>query len=203
MGCDIHMYVEYRKENQDSIEQQWSSGDYFIINEDFGKYDGEDRFRRIELYGGRNYCLFSTLAGVRDYSGKMIPVSEPKDLPDDVSDYVQKESDSWGCDGHSHSWLTLKELKDYNNEKPMIHYSGMISPEQARKLDEGIEFPNSWCQWTTREDYVKREWSERNTTLDPLIELMEQRAKELLKFHYREYDSSKDSDFRIVFWFDN
>ncbi|CRH24886.1 Uncharacterised protein [Chlamydia trachomatis] len=201
MGCDIHMYVEYKRENQES--SQWKNGDYFRINESFGEFEDENKFNQIGLYDKRNYSLFSTLAGVRDYSEKIIPVSEPKGLPDDISDYVKKESDDWEGDGHTHSWLTLKELRDYNNNSPVLHFSGMISSDQAEKLDAGIENPNSWCQWTSREDYVKREWSEKNLTLNPLIDLMQTRAKELLQYHYQDYDLKNDENIRIVFWFDN
>ena len=36
MGCDIHMYVEYKKElpikNSTEKQEKWVSGDYFKIN---------------------------------------------------------------------------------------------------------------------------------------------------------------------------
>ena len=33
-------------------------------------------------------------------------------LPDDVSDELKSMSDGYGMDGHSHNYLTLKELMD-------------------------------------------------------------------------------------------
>lgn len=197
MGCDIHMYVEYKRKNK----SVWENGDYFTKG---GTWAEEDGYERKELHGSRNYTLFTTLAGVRDYGEGSPMVAEPKGLPEDVTDYVKQESDEDGCDGHTHSWLTLKELKDFQATEPRINYSGMISPEQAKALDEEGKRPNSWCQWTNHEDYVRREWTENNPTLVPLIEKLERRAFELLQSDWDEkYDPAHDQDIRIVFWFDN
>lgn len=139
MGCDIHMYVEYKRKN----ENVWKTGDYFVKG---GVWAEDDGYARKELHGSRNYTLFTTLAGVRDYGEGNSIVSEPRGLPVDVSDYVKQESDRWDGDGHTHSWLTLKELKDFQATGPKINYSGIISPEQARQLDDENITPNSWCQ---------------------------------------------------------
>ena len=106
MGCDIHLYVE-RKENG-----RWVSLDKWTVDADeFGREGAgvmwEDRF-----YRHRNYLLFGILAGVRDRS--LASISKPRGLPKDVTLEVQKESESWNTDGHSHSWLTLAELQSYD-----------------------------------------------------------------------------------------
>ena len=61
-------------------------------------------------YGGRCYRLFGLLAGVRDSSIDMIVPDRYGYLPDDVSVEIEDLSDEWGVDGHSHNYLTLKEL---------------------------------------------------------------------------------------------
>ena len=61
-------------------------------------------------YGGRCYRLFGLLAGVRDTSIDMIVPDRHDHLPDDVSVEIEDLSDEWATDGHSHNYLTLKEL---------------------------------------------------------------------------------------------
>jgi len=62
-------------------------------------------------YLGRNYRLFGALAGVRDYNMDIIS-DFAKGLPVDVSTEVCGISDEWEEEGHSHSYLTVKELID-------------------------------------------------------------------------------------------
>jgi hypothetical protein len=59
--------------------------------------------------------MFAFLAGVRNFS-RITPISLPRGLPADVSEYVLDAYDSYddGYDCHSASWLTLKELRDYD-----------------------------------------------------------------------------------------
>ncbi len=207
MGCDIHMYVEYKKKlpvkGSEERMERWVSGDYFKINPFDGVWDDETKMECMELYGHRNYSLFSTLAGVRDYTEKIVPVSEPKGLPDDCCGFVKKESEDWDGDGHNHSWLTLKEIRDYQDASPVLFYTGLLAPQDVIEFDANGKTPNSWCQGTNQEGYERREWSENNTVLVPLIEEMQKRAKELMQYDWQEYDIVNDENIRIVFWFDN
>lgn len=66
MGCDIHCCIEYAS--------SWNSGGW--------RWD-YTRFA-CELNVGRDYDLFALMAGVRGEEG-LIPVCEPKGLPEDVS----------------------------------------------------------------------------------------------------------------------
>lgn len=204
MGCDIHMYVEYKRKNYRDDSEKWVSGDYFKPNPDFdGVDEDENKFERIELHGNRNYSLFSTLSGVRDYTGTIEPVAEPKGIPEDASEYVKKEKEAWDGDGHTHSWLTLKELKDYQAKSPDIPYTGLLSPNQLKAFDEKGVIPTSWCQGTNMDGYERREWSEKNETLPPLIEKLQKRAHQLMQYEWQDYDLANDEKVRIVFWFDN
>lgn len=155
MGCDIHLFVEQRRKVNGQLK--WISGDYFKFNYYYESGDSKDEYSLIELHGDRNYSLFSTLAGVRDYSEKNTPISEPKGVPNDCCEYVKTQKEYWDGDGHSHSWFTLKELKDYQSTSPLIHYSGVISPEDVENLDKHGKTPQSWCQGTNMVGYERRE----------------------------------------------
>lgn len=128
MGCDIHMYVQYREKSRANT-----------------KYDWWDSFG--SQFGNRNYTLFGILAGVRDTSVKHS--FDPKGLPSFGLSYVieselylhirkdgeekyegsctLEDAKRWGHpiinndkgepwrtvhpDWHSFSWMTIDELK--------------------------------------------------------------------------------------------
>lgn len=80
MGCDIHGWVE------EKVRGKW------IATNEFREHARE-----------RNYLRFAALAAVRGEG------PAPRGLPSDVSDTAGYDSECWDSDGHSHSWLTLKE----------------------------------------------------------------------------------------------
>ena len=133
MGCDIHLCVEVKYGNDDF----WTNADYRKINP-YREYENEPYLIKVPFCEDRNYTLFATLANVRNY-GNTPYISEPRGLPDDVTDNTYIESERWGEDGHSHSYFTLKELIDFANTNPPVKHSGMISAEQAKELDEQLK----------------------------------------------------------------
>lgn len=88
MGCDIHAHMEIL----------WN-GEWLY-------------YAPINIR--RDYALFARLANVRNapvgHPDHINPYSEPKDLPIDVSPMTKIHSDTYGCDGHSHSWITSQEF---------------------------------------------------------------------------------------------
>jgi hypothetical protein len=80
MGCDIHVMVEVKTKGG------WQSFDHPRI----------DRF----------YSLFARLANVRNY-GDVIPLAEPRGVPDDCSEATRIYLDD--DDFHSHSWVSSSE----------------------------------------------------------------------------------------------
>lgn len=209
MGCDIHMYVERK------VNGKWCNADYFVSNPDWEPDEWgrapKEKFYHVPLYDGRNYALFATLANVRNY-GNTDYISEPKDLPDDASEFVKSEWETWEFDGHSASWLTLQELLKFHEERHPLKRRGMLSPEQQEALDDGI-LPEHWCQGTNQSGYEFREWEEDNDILVPLINELKKRCNDLYMIYDFAWDSSnevmrnsayrKAADIRIVFWFDN
>jgi len=125
MGCDIHSFAEVKKDNK-----------WVRIKESLFD-DGDEK--TTEPFGLRTYSVFAFLADVRNYD-HCEPISEPKGLPDDseylnsVSPYAYDsnpmngkpipeneretiKSDVMQNDYHSYSWLTLKELLDFDYNK--------------------------------------------------------------------------------------
>lgn len=83
MGCDIHLHVEVK------VNNKWEHYSHPQIR--------------------RDYRLFGIMAGVRDSS--VIPISEPKGLPEDLSLITRIDRDYDGEYMHSESWLDKKEIK--------------------------------------------------------------------------------------------
>lgn len=114
MGCDIHLYAEKRVNGAWIAADTWTDDPYEPGTKEVAY---EARF-----YTGRNYDLFAMLADVRNGRGfagirtgdGFNPIASPKGLPDDCSPEVRAESDGWGVDGHSHSFLTVAELMAYD-----------------------------------------------------------------------------------------
>ena len=201
MGCDIHTYVEVKR-NVNSLEK-WTTADYYKKNRYYADYPDEGKqYEVVHIYDDRNYGLFSLLADVRNYSNNE-PISQPKGLPEDCCDEIRKESDDYGCDGHSHSYFTLKELKDYANNHRTIKRSGLISQKQAYDLDNNNIKPDSWCQGTNQSGWVYREWEDEFTGLDEIIKRLTQRLKDELWLYDDERVNEFSEKIRLVFWFDN
>jgi hypothetical protein len=166
------------------------------------------------VYSGRSYSLFSILAGVRDYYG-MQSISEPKGLPADVSEAVRGESDDYGCDGHSHSHLTLAELLAFNWDQTATVKGYVQLGNYGRwKASEEL-FPDSWCQGTSGE-IVSNEQADRLLANPDLTRGSFTYTHCEWEVPYRELDGGfldivenklrplgDPEHVRIVFWFDN
>jgi hypothetical protein len=200
MGCDIHMFCEEKIEI-DGVKK-WVNRDHLKLNPYYGEGDYEFKYYVVELCGERNYSMFTALCGVRDYSDRSPRISDPRGIPDDSCDLIKDYSILLGEDGHSHSYVTLKDVIDFVKENKPVVRSGMISSEQAKKLDEKGEMPESWCQWTSMSGYVHRTWED--STKNPLSKLLERMCERFKP--YLEMDMISDEmaeEFRVVFMFDN
>jgi hypothetical protein len=203
MGCDIHVYTE--KQNS---QGHWVNSDNWRPNEYYSPYDpdyqNESRWEHQSVYHGRNYRMFSALAGVRGGSWSDEPqFDEPRGLPDDVSDLVRSESDRWDCDGHSHSYATLAELMNWVEQQSIIEYSVWVKPEQADRYHQTGEFPDDYF-WDQVPGTVHVTWSQPYDVLDPLLTQLIAHAKDLFWIHNESVIKPEHAEkFRIVFWFDN
>lgn len=199
MGCDIHLYTEINRVIKGELK--WVNCDNWKINHYYEKGSDENEYEVNHLYSDRNYRLFAVLADVRNYSDNKF-ICEPKGFPKDASNEVIKEYESWDMDGHSHSYFTLSELKEFRRHNNITKYSGLMTQENADMVDAG-EMPNEWCQETTRNDYVYREWEREESPLDKLISLLDKRMREEFWIWDNEEKPEFEDKIRIVFWFDN
>jgi len=92
MGCNIHGFIEVLSW-PNSERTPWQAVH--------------------EIPYTRNYVFYAVLAGVRNYCG-VVPISEPKGMPKDPSMMSRVEAEEDGPDGHTHSWLKYRELKEYD-----------------------------------------------------------------------------------------
>ncbi len=201
MGCDIHVCTEKRL-----IDGTWWCADRFRYNE----YYLEDDSSVLEvcpIYTERSYKLFSILADVRNYDN-IIPISKPRGLPEDITEQVQSIYEEYMDYAHSESWLYAEEIFKYEEEhmNTMIPVNGMISAEQAEKLDTAGIVPTEWCAFTSCDGWVKRTWWIENSVIKPFADAIRSRMCE--EFYMGEKNREKrlkeeGRNFRVVFWFDS
>jgi len=177
MGCDIHSFAERKINNKwEKVGEHFSLGDW--EKKYYKKEKGENPF------DWRSYSMFAFLAGVRNYDHSE-PLSEPKGLPDGISDEVKEEYEQWECDAHSVSYLTLKELLDFDYDK--VFWNRRIS--RTTYNENGGSFTNGAA--------IAEEGEGTHVTYrENLGEFFFTHLKELQEL-------GEPDDVRIVFWFDN
>lgn len=221
MGCDIHCSVEKRM-----ADGSWEAitgfvSDYYDKGHD---YFGTQEFKEAKApIDCRNYNAFAVLADVRngigfagcDTGNAINPIAQPKGLPEDVSRSIKEESDDYGYDGHSHSYITVKELLDYDTTVPMVTRGYVNMYGYMEFLRNGS--PSSWCggvgggkiqvvdesemidkcKETGVRAYCQVQWESdiKDRCGDLFFDTLDQ-----LK---ARCDSLDMDDVRLVFWFDN
>lgn len=111
MGCDIHFYVERRELGKWVTCDTWEDDDG----------DLHVPYQK-SFYHDRNYDLFAILADVRNGRGfagvktgeGFVPIADQRGIPDDACAQYKTAAESYGADGHSHSWLTVEELLQFD-----------------------------------------------------------------------------------------
>jgi hypothetical protein len=141
MGADLHMHVEvYRGDTG------WVRAEEMVPNDLHEHFpDDEPAMERADWFHGRNYVLFGMLGYDRGRVG-IEPIVAPRGLPSDVSDEVKAHSDEYGVDGHSHSWLTLRELM-------CVDWQGRTSTQRA-----WFHLPRELAD---AEEWVRDDWRKR------------------------------------------
>lgn len=171
MGCDIHAMYERRR------DKWWfNAGD-------------------PEIH--RNYTIFAVLADVRNeglpfISEARLSREQIADWEFDCSDEYHALVKSWGSDGHSHSFVTLAEMKAYD-----IHQKYYSCRLVIARDDKGAIAGT--CADTTRHDLRQVGETEVFGVFGPdqwlaLIEYGE---------HIRAQHELSDEEVRLVFFFDN
>lgn len=186
MGADIHSFAEVR------INGKWIK----IEEPIFPEYNRNT----IEPFGWRSYRIFGFLADVRNYSQSPV-IMEPRGLPDD-SEYLnspspyaynvnpmsgdsipvhERETVKSDVQGYGCSYLTLKELLDYDYDRQMEdrRYSEQIGPNS---FDGSATCEPGQGKMMTITEFLGDGFFEHITILQTLGE---------------------PEDVRIVFWFDS
>jgi hypothetical protein len=147
MGTDIHFYVEV-----------FNNGDWVTADKWEEDKDEEQPVKYVnnQFYHDRNYDLFAILADVRNGRGfagvktsdGFNPISHPRGLPNDACKEILELSKHWGIDGHSHSWLTVKELMAFDWTQT-VKKCGLVSGEIYYSWNqynrENGEAPEEYC----------------------------------------------------------
>lgn len=200
MGTDITIYTEKKLDNK------WICCDHFSFSNRYNL--GKQTL--VPIYDKRDYRLFTALCGVRESFG-IVPISEPKGLPDDLSEKVKNLiADEEVFMYHSCSYLTAKELFKYQNENPFTTFRGLITGEDLKRFDEYGTYPESWCQGASGPGYEWRTWKMPGSPVDELVTAVKKRMREEFDFDYAFYSEEEklikylkySEDFRIVFGFD-
>ena len=95
MGCDIHLHVEVR------IDDEW--------------------LHYANPFVSRNYTLFGFMAGVRDSTVE--PVAEPKGLPSDTTKVTRLDYEHNKEDWHTPSWLSTAEIVELQHRLYNYYYT--------------------------------------------------------------------------------
>ena len=170
MGCDIHSYAERRKDKT----KKWEIvKDHFTLD-DFDK-DWYKKEKGDCPFDWRNYGMFGFFADVRNYS-RCETLSELKGIPDNATIEVKKEYEDWDSDAHSASFLTLKELLDFDYDKEFWNRRIMRNGNGAALAEEGEG------EMVTYRDFLGNSYFQHLKELKQLGSL---------------------DNVRIVFWFDN
>lgn len=191
MGCDIHLYVEKR------VNGAWKAqGDFEREVE-----DGESYLVGGKGYSDRNYNLFAILADVRNGRGfagiktgeGFNPISHPRGLPDDVTAEVKEISDRWDCDGHSHSYFTLRDLLDYDWTQT-TGLQGWCNMEEFlpwAACGNKFKSPRGYCGGVSGGAVVHLTDEEAATLVEHFRELNWNKRNEFIKQHSGKYALAK------------
>lgn len=195
MGCDIHIYSESLKNG------------IWVPNEDIRKdpyREGEDYVGTTydeSWYQGRCYILFDTLAGVR--GGGFYQRFDVKGIPDNISPEVNSAYKYWGVDGHTPSYITISELREY------------LDTDFRIDIDKLRCTINEWIDDIETASENSIDSFELNDYLLTLSNKMEEYLNgsgldedELYVYETLQQWENKLSDFtgddhRLVFWFDS
>lgn len=221
MGADIHCFVEKKIGNKWKQITGFISDMYNFKSDYFSGPEFKNCETPLDL---RNYGLFALLADVRNGKGfagcdtgnRIEPISYPKGLPEDVSFEIHEKSDDYGPDGHSHSYLTAKEILEYDRNKKKIQ-RGLVTAEKYKDfLKTGNPYPccggvgGANIIHTQPEEAIKTQEENPDYTVYCQIE-WEEKVNDFASVLFDHVlpqlldrcESPEYDDVRIVFWFDN
>ena len=175
MGCDIHSHAEVKQP-----DGTWKNiGKVFPVNDK--TWAGIIKSEFEEPFYQRNYGVFGFLANVRNYA-HVPPIAEVKyAIPEDAAPETKESYESWDCDAHSASWLTLEQLLAVNYEETF--WNRRVTKQTASNCWNGAALAEEGeGTHETLRDFLGSTFFAHLETLKGL---------------------GKPEDVRVVFWFDN
>lgn len=178
MGCDIHSFLEVRKDGKWEV-----AGEVFPLS----GFDLEWSLSRgrgthtSHPFNWRSYGMFGFLANVRNYSH--VPcIQEPTfKIPEDVSPEIEGMREEYAGDYHSHSHLTLRQLIEYDYDQKF--WDRRVTKQTG---------PNSWTGAGLAE--------EREGETIVLRDFLGKHFFEQIEIMKTLGDPD---EVRVIFWFDN
>ena len=183
MGCDIHAMYEYRKRYSVGSKGYWKNG---------GNPDID-----------RNYTIFSILGNVRN-SDNMPFIGEER-LLDGLTDWFDSMpyedqpctefvelAKYWGRDGHSHSFVTLTEMKLFDVHQKYTSSRLITSKDDAGNITSTCSGTNGPHFGEVGETEIFGVWG--TGSWDRLVAYGDMLGA---------YFGINDEDIRLVFLFDN
>lgn len=124
MGCDIHLFIEYKVPSK------------FPNRETFYSFGGE-------MWRNRNYNIFAKLAGIRNgYNIK--PISKPRGLPEDIGDEAKARNELFifNSKNEEEDYITPEEAEKY------------IAQGSSKRIDENHIAHPDWHShsWVTADE---------------------------------------------------
>lgn len=167
MGCDIHAV----------LERKFDGFGWQLIT----KLHHSDK--GIE----RDYAFFTQLCGVRAYQNDWDGIPEPKGVPKDISPATKFYIDSWGSDGHSHSWDTALDFV----EKKLA-----IERLRGKTTFDAENDPRPWEMPLANANFVYASYRILSFAIDDMEGETLTEDSELNLYHWK-------NTYRVIYWFDN
>lgn len=174
MGCDIHALIEV------DGRYGWTCA-------------GEPDI-------GRNYAIFSVLGNVRNYDD-VIPFIAERRFPEDrdteewwdCSDAFRGLATEWDGDGYSHSWVTLREMMDFDVTQTVYNHNLILSKDEEGNITSIRAATNGSHMGEVGECSIFGPWGPKHW-----LQLIDDITK--IANAYKQKDPDK---IRLVFFFDN
>jgi len=207
MGCDIHLYIEYKNKKVafDGYKDNWHS---------FGQ----------RINPGRNYAMFALMANVRNHysDGKLPVLVEPRGIPDDVG-YIAKddnqlyisenEGDNYTTMERAEKWVESGSSKFIDNQEgkpiwvthPDWHsHSWLTTSEFETIINKYLELEAGWHKERvdTHNKMAIQEFIQSGSWMYAPPSMNDEPQYQVVLASMKRFEEL-GYDARIVFWFDN
>ena len=194
MGCDIHAFIDY-KEND------------YVRN-----------FAEVNI--GRDYALFTVLAGVRSYGDTKVKMFEPKGLPKKVSYQVEDkytlfvvedseyfDYETWCKRSDADKWVNSGSSKYWDKNRvtgPDWHSASWLNTKELKLAYK--RYRNYFTQSVMpelRPDMNDEDWTKEMERTEDLIEPVSPNLEVEAVIGSMERLDKFGAKSMFIFWFDN